>query len=140
MNKKGFTLIEVIIVAAIIGIIAAVAIPNYDRYVVRSKRADGMGALLTAVNAMERFRGANNTYVGATAGGTFAAQVPPTGTAYYNVALSNLTATTYTITATPTGSMAGKEGALVLQHNGIRRWTDKNGTAHNCWPESGDDC
>lgn len=141
MNKKGFTLIELIIAVAIIGIIAAFAFPSYDAYVVRSKRADGMAGLMNAMNAMERYRATNMGYTGATAGNTFSAIIPADGgTPYYNISLSNVGATTYTLTATPQNSMAGKDGPLTITHAGVKTWTDKSGSLHNCWPESGSSC
>ena len=67
-NKSGLTLIEVLIVVAILGIIAAIAIPSYTKYITSSRRADGQVALLEAAQRMERFFTNNNTYVGATIG------------------------------------------------------------------------
>lgn len=58
--QKGFSLIELMIVVAVIGILAAVAYPAYQDYVIRSKRADAMNALASVRIAQEKYR-ANNT-------------------------------------------------------------------------------
>lgn len=140
-NKKqrAFTLIEVMITVVIVSIIAAIAYPSYQSYVVKAKRADGMGALLNATSAMERFGAARNTYATAVAGTTFVQDVPANDP-YYRLSLSNLGRSTYTITATPINSMAGKDGPLTITHAGVKTWTDKNGNTSNCWPESGSSC
>ena len=74
-QQKGFTLIELMVVVAIVGILVAVALPSYTDYVIRSKRADATGALMAATNAMERWRANNFSYAGATVGTTFATNV-----------------------------------------------------------------
>jgi len=58
-HQKGFTLIELMIVVAVIGILAAVAYPAYQDYVIRSKRGDAMNALAAVRIAQEKYR-ANN--------------------------------------------------------------------------------
>jgi len=60
--NRGFTLTEIVIVVAIIGILAAIAYPSYDSQITRSKRADAMAALTNAAQAMERFRVNNYDY------------------------------------------------------------------------------
>ncbi len=145
MNRqKGFTLIEAMVVVAIIGILAALAYPAYEQYITRSKRNDAMAAMMNAAQAMERFRAANFTYqVPANNLSTiFSTRVPvDAGEAYYNLSLVSA-ANTYTLTATPTGSMLGKDtpkvgnnGILTLSHDGTRGWGTRT-----CWPEGTSDC
>ena len=61
-NIAGFTLMELMIVVAIIGIIAAVGYPSYTQYVIRGKRSEGRSALLDAAARMERYYSDNNQY------------------------------------------------------------------------------
>ncbi|WP_196138378.1 type IV pilin protein [Aliikangiella sp. G2MR2-5] len=126
MNRKvkAFTLIELMIVVAIVAIIAAIGYPSYQTYVVRSKEADATAALMNAAQAMERYKVNNYTYElpssGTDLSAVFATQVPVDGgDAYYNLTVAS-TATTYTITATPTGSMSGKGSTLTISQDGSR--------------------
>ena len=61
-SQLGMTLIELMIVVVIIGILAAVAIPSYRRYVIRSQRADATEGLLKLATAQEKFYLQNNRY------------------------------------------------------------------------------
>lgn len=65
-QQKAFTLLELMIVVAIIGILAAIAIPNYQEYLLRSKRSEGMSLLSDAAVQQERFYAQNNSYVTST--------------------------------------------------------------------------
>jgi len=53
-KSRGFTLIELMIAVAIVGILASIAIPNYRQYITKGKRAEAQGALVTFANAMEQ--------------------------------------------------------------------------------------
>lgn len=61
---RGFTLIEVMVAAAIICILSALALPSFQRYVVKSKRAQAQATLLRLMQQQERYYSTNNTYLG----------------------------------------------------------------------------
>ncbi len=101
MKKRiaGFTLIELMIVVAIVSILAAIAYPSYTDSVRKSRRAEAMTALYGIQLAQEKWRANNPTY-GTLAEIGAASVIPATGTAYYDIALATNTGTLFTVTAT----------------------------------------
>lgn len=141
----GFTLIELMIVVAIIGILAAIAYPSYQNSVQNSRRADAQSALTAFSNAMERhYTNNNNSYEGAAgtaatpedlgAPRIFPTEAPLDGaTKFYDLTISAVTRNAYTIQATAKGAQAGN-GDLRLLSNGTRQW-QKDGINWVSWNE-----
>ncbi len=108
-NKKGFTLIEVLVVIVILGVLAAAAVPIYTSRVKSSYRAEALNQLTAIRSAMADFQSTNATYTGAAFGTPLSATaigyVDPasqTGgqTQHFTYAITVASAATYTITAT----------------------------------------
>lgn len=62
-ERRGFTLIEVLIVLAIVGILTSIALPNYTAHIVRTKRTEGQVALVEVMQRQERYFGRHNSYI-----------------------------------------------------------------------------
>lgn len=124
---RGFTLVEVMIVVVIIGILASIAYPAYQQYVLRAARAEAQAILMEAAQFMERYHTTNNSYVDAALPTTVS---PKTGTARYNISFaSGPDATSYTIQAVPTGPQSSDAcGTLTVSHTGA---TGADGS--DCW-------
>lgn len=143
-KQQGFNLIELMIVVAIVGIIAAFAYPSYLEQVRQTRRADCSGALTSLGSSMERFFTVNNTYEGAGAAGgdtgtptIFSGTCPVDGgTATYNLTIDAATPSTYTLHAAPTGAQADdKCGTLTLTNTGLKGVSGANAgvTWQQCW-------
>lgn len=122
---KGFTLIELMVVVAILAIIASIAIPSYTEYVIKSRRAAAAGCMMEMAQFMERYYSTNMTYVGATLPATACVQDT---SRYYGIALNGTTtATAYALQAAPTSAQSdGKCGTLGIDQKGTK---SKSGSA-----------
>lgn len=130
-REKGFTLLELLIVVAIVGVIAAFAYPSYVEYGERTRRADAQGALLEFAAAMERHYATANSYEGAATGGSdtgspgiFPDEAPlESNDKFYDLTITAATGSSYTLRATPKSVQAGN-GILELDSTGARRWDE----------------
>lgn len=135
-GMSGFSLIELVIAVAIIGILAALAMPSYVGHVARGKRAEAKGALHENAQFLESYyttRGFYSTAPGNnTAPALPVARVPQSGTANYTIA-ATVTNSSYTLTATAVNSMAADGcGNFTLSHTGAQGVSGALGVA-DCW-------
>ncbi|MEI2743122.1 MAG: type IV pilin protein [Candidatus Competibacter sp.] len=141
----GFTLIEMVIVMAIIGILAAIAYPSYQDSVRKARRADVKAVLIEGSQWMERFYTDNLRYDQNRAGTAVTAtgQFPGSGLTvspkesganpYYNISLQAVNQGTYTLQAIPANAQTGDPcGTFTLTNAGVRNVTGSKPVAE-CW-------
>jgi type IV pilus assembly protein PilE len=125
--QKGFTLIEVMIVVAIIGILAAIAMPAYTDYVKRGKAAEATSNLANLRVQMEQYFQDNRTYIGGSC-------APGSGDVYFAYACAPVaTATTYTLTAAGRAGQGMTGFAFSVDENNAKTSTFDGGTEQPCW-------
>lgn len=125
-KSKGFTLIEVIITVAIIGLLASIAYPQYGSYVQKTRRADAQLALLQEVQSMERCKSTSYSYANCALTDTNSPE------SHYAITLTTAAAS-YTLTATGQGAQATDPDCKVMtiNHQGIR---SPDPDTSDCWP------
>ena len=128
-SNRGFTLIEIMIVIAIIGIILTISIPSYNEYVKKGRRAEVVSLLSEQAQTLERFYTRNNVYTGVTG--------LSTGNDFYTIT-PTLTDQTFVLTATrKTGSAMATDkcGDFTLTNTGVRSMNNATTglTTKDCW-------
>ena len=136
-KMRGFTLMEAMIVVVIIGIIAAIGYPSYRDQVIKSRRAEGMGALLELADRMERHYSDAGTYKQADDSDTTVADVFPSFTSsHYTLAIDAQDNIGFTVSASPkAGSWQTKDkcGIFSLTSQGVKSVSGGSLSEHDCW-------
>ncbi len=132
-KNRGFTLIELMIVVAVVGILASIAYPSYKEYIDRSRRQEATAALMENAQFMERLFTQNASYVLPAAATLPVTATPRASTPIrYNLGVV-ATATTYTLSATPDVAFPDAVHCGELGVNQIGTRTSAIGTLAKCW-------
>ncbi len=120
-EQRGFSLIELMIVIGIIGILAAIAYPNYQEYIIKSNRAAAQAQMMDIANREQQFLLANRAYADKTALETSGYGLPGdlSGRYTYSVTVGTGTVPSFLITFTAVGAQAS-DGPLTLNNEGVK--------------------
>ncbi|GAB3305922.1 type IV pilin protein [Luteimonas notoginsengisoli] len=127
----GFSLIEVMVVVAIIAILASIALPSYNEHVRKTRRAAGGACAVAASQQLERYYTVQLTYDGAPAGNVLDNVCDPDTLKYYTIGriINAANPRVYSVTATPAGKQQGDScGTLSINQAGV-----KSPATDGCW-------
>lgn len=126
-NTSGFTLVELMIVVAIVGILSSIAYPSYVEHVLKGRRVIAQGELLAFASAMEQYYVQNGSdYRDGVVDGVAPDVYPVDGADMYTIAVTAVTASAYTIKATPNAGTAQYENGFVqIDSTGARVWEEE---------------
>lgn len=119
-RQAGFTLIELMVIAAVIGILASIAYPSYQNYVLRSHRAAAQSEMMAIANHQQQFFLANRQYAANLTALNYT--IPPDVSARYTCATTasnNATPPTFAVACTAIGAQAS-DGNLGLSGAGVK--------------------
>ena len=130
---RGFTLIELMVVVAIVGILVGIALPSYQDSVRKGRRGQAKADMVELAQRAERWRTVNNKYTGFALGANDV-QSPREGTAAYEIDLDIPNDNEFTLTADPVGAQEADTRCGVLTINQAGQKTeDGTGEVSDCW-------
>jgi type IV pilus assembly protein PilE len=131
-QSSGFTLVELMMVVAIIGILSAVAVGFYGNYIIEANRTDARTALLRTSTSLEKCKSLYNNY---NSGNCNVAFPVISDDGFYSIAATVITGATFTLTATPVVGQPQANDAdctsLTLTNTGIEGGTGAD--VNECW-------
>ncbi len=135
IQSRGFSLIELLIVMAIVAITAAIAVPSYQNQMQKTRRGAAKADLIELASFMQRFYTENNRFDQDRAGNAVVLPFNTTATengatTFYNLSLTAIASSSYTLSAVPAGVQANDFcGTLAVAHTGAKTYS----SGSNCW-------
>ena len=142
MKQKGFSMIELVIVVAIVGLLAAIALPSFQGHMFSAKRSDAYASILEVQLEQQKLRSTCRFYggaigaanvCGAAATDTVVAGLANSKEGYYNLALTNASGNSYTISATAVGNQANDSDCPTITLAVNNANPDGLKTPAQCW-------
>lgn len=133
-GERGFTLVELMITVMIVSILAAVAVPQYQSYVLRTNRAAAQAKMQEIAHWLQRAMTANGRYPGNTQADLPAAMLPAATDPYSITYLTANTGANYTLTAVPRGAQANDVcGSMITNERGAKSLSNPSASVSECW-------